>query len=60
MSEFEPMLTSAEAARLLGIDRRTLFRWPVPYHRVGARGWRRYRLSDLRNWQARSRFETER
>jgi DNA invertase Pin-like site-specific DNA recombinase len=60
MSAFEPMLTSREAARLLDIDRRTLYRWAVPYHKVGPHGWRRYRLSDLRTWQARARFEAER
>ena len=48
-----PLLTTAEAARLLGVDRRTLERWRVsgdgpPFIRVG--GVRRYSVRDLTEW----------
>jgi transposase-like protein len=53
-------LTATEAARFLGVDHRTIRRWPIPYHQYGVRGWRRYSLADLREWQARTRIEGHR
>jgi hypothetical protein len=57
---FPKLLTSTQAARLLGIDRRTLTDYPIPHHRVGALGWRRYDITDLRAWRDRTRVEINR
>jgi hypothetical protein len=40
-------LTSAQAARLLGVHRSTLSRYPIPYRQDRSSSWRRYRLEDL-------------
>jgi hypothetical protein len=50
-------LTPHQAARMLGVHRNTLLRWPVPYRRVGALGWRRYSRRDVEAFLERSRVE---
>jgi hypothetical protein len=51
----EYLLTSRQAARYLGIDFRTLKNYPIPYNKVGVKGWRRYEIADLEAWRERTR-----
>jgi excisionase family DNA binding protein len=44
-SSARPLLTIAELARLLAVDRKTVYRLPIPYVIVGAR--RRFRPEDI-------------
>lgn len=50
---FEPMLSAAEAGKLLGIHPVTLLRWArqgrVPHRRLGRKV--RFRASELDSWQ---------
>jgi hypothetical protein len=55
--ELSELLTTTQAARLLGVDPDTLKRYPIPYHKVGSRGWRHYALADIKEWRNRSRVE---
>lgn len=52
--QFEPLLTSAEAARLLSIHPVTLLRWAregsVPHRRLGRKVF--FRASELNSWCA--------
>jgi hypothetical protein len=49
MSEW---LTSEQAARILGVHRSTLERYPIPYRQDRPSAWRRYRLEDLEHYVA--------
>jgi hypothetical protein len=45
-------LTSAQAAAILGVDRSTLSRYPIPYRQDQPSSWRRYRMEDLEAYVA--------
>ena len=60
----DAMLTTSEAAELLGLRPHTLHDWRCrgigpPYHRLGARAVR-YRAGDLRAWVEAQRVEAQR
>ena len=56
--EFDVMLTSGEAARMLGVHENTVRRWGnkgiLQAYRVGPRGDRRFRQRDIDNFLVRT------
>jgi excisionase family DNA binding protein len=58
-SEVEPMLTTAEVARMLNVHINTVRRWSnqgsLASYRLGSRGDRRFRKSDIDEFFARAK-----
>ena len=51
------LITTAEAARMLGVHPDTLKGYPIPYVVINRKGDRRYSPTDLRAWLDRVRVD---